>query len=198
MGHEVYACDKSADSSAFPGAALVATDPDLLRFERGSAPVFAVVATHGEWDEEAVIAALAHAPDYLGVVASPKRFAALRAFVVESMPNVSLTAVKNPAGLDIGALSPEEIAVSILAEVVKESRARHRGEEPAGAAPKLRLAQAAAVPEARDPVCGMMVRIEQAPHRAAYRGNEFFFCCDGCRARFIAAPDRYLAAGAGT
>jgi xanthine dehydrogenase accessory factor len=199
MGYEVYACDEFADSSAFPGATVV-TDPSLLRLERGAAPVFAVVATHGEWDEKATVAALAHEPNYLGVVASAKRFTDIRAFVSTASPQASLANVRNPAGLDIGALLPEEIAVSILAQVVKEQRARVSGgatrEFGRGGAGKIRLAQAAAPAEARDPVCGMAVVVEGAAFHHDHRGTAFFFCCAGCRDRFAAAPERYLAAGA--
>jgi xanthine dehydrogenase accessory factor len=205
MGHDVVACDEFADASAFPGAVIV-TDPNQIRIERGSAPLFAVVATHGEWDEKALMAALAHEPDYLGVVASAKRFTAIRSFVSTVMPNASLARVKNPAGLDIGAVSAEEIALSILAEVVKEQRATPSAEEPratlgrdaarAPAARKLRLAQTAAPAEQRDPVCGMMVRVEGAAFHLSHAGTEFYFCCGGCRDRFAATPARYLAGAA--
>jgi xanthine dehydrogenase accessory factor len=207
MGYEVHACDPSGDSSAFPGATSVVKQSADLRFDRGAAPVFAVAATHGQWDEEAVAAALALAPDYLSVVASRKRFASLQDFLREKLPEAMLSRIKNPAGLDIGAVSAEEIALSILAEVVRvhrrnqpalasgeqvETDAQERG---AAAPRKLRLAQVIA-PEAKDPVCGMSVRVEGAAFRTTHRGQEFYFCCGGCRDRFSATPERYLAAGA--
>ncbi|HEX5855241.1 MAG TPA: XdhC family protein, partial [Thermoanaerobaculia bacterium] len=150
---------------------------------RGS--VFAVVATQGEWDEEASAAALARAPDYLGVVASPKRFAEMRAVLARKEPEPSLARIKNPAGLDLGARLPEEIAVSILAEIVKERRTSSESLP--------RRAEPAPPEEARDPVCGMTVRVQGAVHRAQHLGREYFFCCTGCRARFEAAPEQYTA-----
>jgi xanthine dehydrogenase accessory factor len=212
MGYDVHACDETAEASDFPGATTVTTDAALLHVERGSAALYAVVATHGDWDERAVMAALAHEPDYLGVVASPKRFASIRAFIAGELPRQSFDKVRNPAGLDIGAKSAEEIALSILAEVVKEQRASasvvdrtaipspahaasSSGAVAAGAPRKFRLTQAASA-EALDPVCGMSVRIEGATFRATHRGQDFFFCCGSCRDRFSAAPERYLAAGA--
>jgi xanthine dehydrogenase accessory factor len=187
MGYEVYACDENADDSAFPGAAMVATKTAQVVLDRASAPVFAVVATHGDWDEEAVTAALAHKPDYLGVVASPRRFAVMRSYLAERLPEASFALIKNPAGLDIGASGPEEIALSILAEIVKQRRAAAPG--------KIRLAQSAA--SARDPVCGMSVTVEGAQFRATHGGRDFYFCCAGCRDRFTAAPEHFVAAGAG-
>ena len=150
-------------------------------------PVFAVVATQGEWDDEAAAAALAREPDYLGVVASPKRFAEMRALLARKASEASLARIKNPAGLDLGARLPEEIAVSILAEIVKERRASPLSLP--------RLAEPA-LEEARDPVCGMTVRVQGAAHRARHGERDYFFCCSGCRERFLAAPERYIAGAA--
>jgi xanthine dehydrogenase accessory factor len=85
------------------------------------------------------------------------------------------SSTKNPAGLDLGATSPEEIAISIFAEIVQ-----------------LRAAVARKVPppplsaDAIDPICGMTVKIEGAKHRATRDGREYYFCCAGCRERFLA------------
>ena len=185
MGYAVYAVDPVADASAFPGADVVAAGPADLRLEPTSVPVFAVVATQGQWDEDALRAALAHEPAYVGVVASAKRFGEMRALLSGQVPEAALARVRNPAGLDIGAALPEEIALSILAEIVQEQRA-------ASARPAHRP-PAPVVEEARDPVCGMTVRVAGAAHIAAHGGREFYFCCAGCRERFLLAPERYLA-----
>ena len=184
MGYTVWAVDPVADASAFPGADTVATDPKDLAAAATPAPVYAVVATQGQWDEDAVLAALAHGPAYLAVVASPKRFGEMCDLLRGKTPPGALANVRNPAGLDLGARLPEEIAVSILAEIVKERRAA-----------ALRPAPAAAptVEEALDPVCGMTVRVADARHQAPHAGRVFYFCCAGCRERFVASPERYLA-----
>ena len=191
MGYTVYAVDPTATTAAFPGADAVATAPQALPLEKTAAPVFAVVATQGEWDEDAILAALAHEPDYLGVVASSKRFAEMRGLLAARASESALARIKNPAGLDLGARLPEEIAVSILAEIVKEQRV---------AAPRpVAQSEAHSTPpsteEARDPVCGMTVQVAGARHRAQYQGRELFFCGAGCRERFLAKPETYLAVG---
>jgi xanthine dehydrogenase accessory factor len=188
MGYRVYAIDPMADGSTFVGAELVVTDPADVRVATSSAPVFAVVATQGQWDEQAILAALAHSPAYLGVMASAKRFSEMRASLAGKAPEEALARIKNPAGMDLGATLPEEIALGILAEIVTERHAaapRHVAREPA---------PAAHAPEQRDPVCGMTVRVQGALHRAGHQGREFYFCCGGCREKFMAAPERYAAA----
>jgi xanthine dehydrogenase accessory factor len=181
MGYAVHAVEEIADGadSRSPPAGNAGTSP---------ASVFAVVATQGEWDEEAAAAALAREPDYLGVVASPKRFAEMRAVLARKAPEARLARIKNPAGLDLGARLPEEIAVSILAEIVKERRTFSESLP--------RFAEPAPPEEARDPVCGMTVRMQGAAHRARHLGRDYFFCCSGCRERFQATPERYTAEAA--
>ena len=186
MGYTVWAVDPIADASAFPGADVVATDPRQVPVEKTAAPVFAVVATQGQWDEDALLAAIAQEPSYLGVVASPKRFGEMRAFLTGKVPGAALAGVRNPAGLDLGARLPEEIAVSILAEIVKERHA-------AAPRPGPPAETAGASLDAVDPVCGMTVRVGEARHRAQHAGRDFYFCAAGCRERFLAGPERYLA-----
>lgn len=79
---------------------------------------FVVVATHGVFDEEAIMAALSAQPRYLGVVGSRKRFASLtRRLVARGASPADLDRVHAPAGLDLGPGSPPQIALSILAEI---------------------------------------------------------------------------------
>ncbi len=189
MDYRVYGVDPTADASAFPDADAVATEPRALEIERTSAPLLAVVATQGQWDEDAILAALAHEPDYLGVVASRKRFGEMRSVLEGKAPKTALDAIRNPAGIDLGARRPEEIAISILAEIVKERQAAAPTTEAQSPGP--------ATGEARDPICGMSVRIADAAHRARHEDQEFFFCGAGCRERFLANPESYLAASGG-
>lgn len=184
MGYAVDAADPGADRATFPEADRVITrlEAPHLRLPAGSsgARVCAVVATMGERDEEAIRVALELEPVYLGVVASRRRFDEIRAaLVARGGAAEALARIKNPAGLDIGARTPEEIAVSVLAEIVQARRAAAPG---------------AAAAEARDPVCGMAVLTAGAAHRAEFGDRVYYFCCGGCRERFLEAPARYAAA----
>src|SRR5262249_40996762 len=138
----------------------------------------------GQWDEDAVLRAIGEKPDYLGVVASSKRFAEMREVLSRTAGAAALSSVKNPAGLDLGATLPEEVALSVLAEIVKEARSK-----PASL-PGLPTAK---VEEALDPVCGMSVRVSASALTAEHGGRVYYFCCSGCREKFRARPEAFLA-----
>jgi len=155
-----------------------------------------VVATHGDDDETALTAVLASAAGYVSLVASRKRAAT----IVETLrhrgvPGEQLARLKAPAGLDIGAVTPEEIAVSILAEVIQARRLR---EIPAPLPQRAALhAEASTSPEAKDPICGMTVLVATARHQSDWAGRSVYFCCRHCKETFDAEPARYAAALAG-
>lgn len=100
-----------------------------------SAPArrFAVVATQGRGDEAALRAALASGADYVAFVGSRRKFAALaERLVADGIDRAALDAVSAPAGLDLNAITPDEIALSILAEIIARRRAgNRRGDESA-------------------------------------------------------------------
>jgi xanthine dehydrogenase accessory factor len=149
-----------------------------------------VVATHGRFDEDALAEALRSEADYVSLVASPARArVVLESLRGRGIPQDRLGRLKAPAGLDLGAVTPEEIAVSILAEIVARRRRLHPPARPAA----LPLAAPPAV--ARDPVCGMMVTIATARHRSEGPEGPVYFCCGGCKDRFDREPGRY---GAGS
>lgn len=87
--------------------------------------------------------------------------------------------VHSPAGVDIDARTPAEIALSIMAEVVRAIRVD--GLAPASGAPAARPQQAV------DPVCGMTVLVGPETPHARVDGQDFWFCCAGCLASYTAA-----------
>jgi xanthine dehydrogenase accessory factor len=183
IGYRVDVVDPDAAEADFPGA-KVQRPPAAEALPRGA---HVLVATMGDRDIEALEQALARSPAYLGVIASGKRFALLRdALLARGASREALERIAAPAGLDIGARTPEEIAVSIMAQIVERRRsASQERSAPAKEPPS----------EAVDPVCGMSVAVAGARHTAEVLGVAYYFCCAGCRTKFVAEPARFLGAG---
>ncbi len=149
---------------------------------------YAIVATMGDHDEEALEQIAGAGAGYVGLVASRKRAEAVFTFLSSrGVAAEQLNRIKAPAGLDIGAVTPEEIALSIMAEIVQVRRARTR--VAAGVQPTI-----AASAEAIDPICGMTVKIATAKHTAVHEGVTFYFCSAHCKRTFEGEPSRYVAA----
>jgi xanthine dehydrogenase accessory factor len=124
LGFAVTVAGVDARPERFPQARRVLAD---LKFDELAVTPnsYIVVASHGNYDEDALEWALGTEAAYVALVASPKRAAAVRAYLAESgLSEAQLGRLKAPAGLDLGAVTPEEIALSVLAEIVQ---ARRRG-----------------------------------------------------------------------
>jgi xanthine dehydrogenase accessory factor len=143
----------------------------------------AVVASQGHYDEAALEALLAgELPAYVGLLASRRRAAGvLDVLAQQGLSLERLAIVRNPAGLDIGARRPGDVAVSILAEIVATVAASETRPVKAGELAELAL----------DPVCGMDVDPRGASHFLASDGSTTYFCSAHCRAAFSADPQRF-------
>jgi xanthine dehydrogenase accessory factor len=137
-----------------------------------------VVASHGNGEEVAIEAAVKAGVPYIGLVASRKRGAAVLASLDLTDEQKSL--IRTPAGMDIGARTAEEVALSILAEVI----AQRHGEPRAMSAPT-------SVATAVDPVCHMDVVMVPTSLHAEVDGATWWFCCQGCLDRFVANPEAF-------
>jgi xanthine dehydrogenase accessory factor len=87
------------------------------------------------------------------------------------VPEALREQLHTPAGLAIGARTPQEIAIAILAELVSKHVPQSAS---AGALPQTAI----------DPVCGMTVTVSDATIHADIGGERFYFCSDGCRAAY--------------
>ena len=134
-------------------------------------------------------AALRLGVPYVGLIASRIRGSAVLAGL--DVGDDLRSRVHSPAGLDLGARTAAEIALSVLAEIVQERRAAERY---AAAADRPAPAGEVASTRAVDPVCGMTVAAVDASPHAEVDGATTWFCCAGCRDRFLEDPSRYATA----
>ena len=180
LGRHVVVAEEGAAREDFPTADAFAADLGAVGVDPRTA---IVVATRGDHDEVAVEAALATEAGYIGLVASRTRGGVIAEMLAASgVPADVLARLHYPAGLDLGARSDEEIALTILSEILA-TRAVAAAERPVAAPPR----------EAIDPICGMTVAITASALSATHDGVAYYFCADGCRRRFLAAPAAALA-----
>jgi xanthine dehydrogenase accessory factor len=155
-----------------------------------------VVAAHGRDELHTLRRGLETGVPYVGLVASPKRGAGVLADLrADGVPEEHLELIDVPAGIDIGARTPAEIALSILATIV----AVRRG-EPAVASERASVPVAASAPSsaappiAVDPICGMTVAAIPGTPSVEVDGETVYFCCEGCKTKFEAQREHAVAA----
>jgi len=119
MGFAVTVNDPAADSGAFPNASRIVTeDFDLTATPIGSRS-FVVIATQHKRDHLWLQKALEGKAAYVGLIASRHRAKLVLDYLAASgIPAVKISSVQSPAGLNLGAATPEEIALSVVSQMV--------------------------------------------------------------------------------
>src|SRR5215467_7501767 len=159
---EVCVADPDAEREQFPEADAVLTDLESLR-GRIDSRSYVVVATMENGDEEGLEAVVGTQPQYLGLVASEEKARSLFQYIRDKgTPDEDIARVKCPAGLELGAETLPEIALSVMAEITQLRRVVS-----AQALELVKISEGASLPvmqktaespaESVDPVCGMMV-----------------------------------------
>ena len=159
------------------------TQAELATMSVPPTDAWAVVATMGHYDEDALEAALAHPDLDVSLIASTRRAAAVRAaLVARGLDEHSLGRLRTPAG-KVRGVTQEEIALLALSEVVI-ARQKRGHNQPGPEAP--------AVVFVTDQVCGMTVDPLTSQHKAVYLDVTYWFCSAGCQAEFDKTPELYL------
>lgn len=161
---------------------------------------YVIVATHGQYDEEVLAQVLRGPARYVGMVGSRKRAEACRAYLHSvGLTEAQIGRLRTPVGLDLGAITPEEIAASILAELVlvrrrgfprEENSTSAAIKEDTGADEEEKVITVSET--AVDPVCGMDVEIANARHHSRLAEQDYYFCCPACKRLFESNPQAYL------
>jgi xanthine dehydrogenase accessory factor len=149
-----------------------------------------VIATQGHGDEEAVERAVAAFPAYVGLVASRRRGESVLGYLADrGVPQNLLDRVRAPIGLDLGHTTHREIAVAILAELVK---LRASGALAPSVLAAGESAAEAETQQAVDPVCGMTVAADRSSRPVEHDGSTYYFCSAGCRSAFEKDPATFV------
>ncbi len=187
LGYRVIAAGLDLDPARFADADEIVSDLASLS-TRLDPESYGVVATMAQYDAMGLEALVRSRAEYVALVASRRR----AEFLFEDLRGRGLLAkeiarIRNPAGLDLGGRTPEEIAVSILAEIIQVRRSR-RLSPPVESAATATSAPAVVV----DPVCHMEVDPATTPLRASHGGTTYYFCSESCLRRFEANPVAFL------
>ena len=158
-----------------------------------------IVASHGRDELHILRRGLEAGLAYVGLVASPRRGAGVISELrADGVPEELLGRIDVPAGIEIGALTPAEVAVSILAKLI----AVRRGDGTTAPAPAVARAAASASTHtsappviAVDPICGMTVAAVAGTPSLERDGETIYFCCEGCRTKFESRQEHAPAAG---
>ncbi len=148
-----------------------------------SSPCFIIVCTQGENDWEALESAMKSTVNYVAFVGSRRKTEILKKELLESgVSQDRLEDVVNPAGIDLKAKTPSEIALSILAEIIQLLRV-DTSETQLVSEP---------LKEATDPVCGMKVDTKLTKNTFQFKNKYYHFCCNGCKTKFKNNPESFL------
>ena len=149
---------------------------------------FIAVCTQGENDEVALEQAVKSGAPYVCFVASRKKANKVFQYLRQvGVPADDMRKIKTPAGLDINAKLPEEVAISILAEMISIFRNREEVYSPIKGVAGLN-GEAFFI----NPVCNVPVEKKTAKHVIDYKEESYYFCCDGCKVKFEATPEAYV------
>jgi xanthine dehydrogenase accessory factor len=138
-----------------------------------------VVAAHGKGELEALRMALEAQLPYVGLVASTKRGAGLvEELRADGVSDEHLVRLECPAGIEIGARTPPEIALTILARIVEVRRSD------AYSPPVSQGVEGAPPALAVDPICGMTVAALPSTPHVEHDGETVYFCCAACQDKY--------------
>ncbi len=232
LGWRVSLIGTEVTQERFPLADKIIDYADFLGLDfsqlASNSNTYIVVASHGNYDEDMLVAALQTNVPYVALIASRKRATAILQYLNEAnLTQEQIARLKYPAGLDLGAVTPEEIALSILAEIIQRRRQSPktsgldtsenvtRSTRPPAVSSldtagdhhlldhhlpitNVPITNGPQATEALDPVCGMTVEIATAHFTSEYNGKTYYFCAAGCKRSFDKEPGKYVQAETST
>ena len=190
LSFKVTGVADGANLQTFEQVDELITQIDLSRVKT-SHYSFVVVASQGDQDEKSLEQALNKESSYIGFVSSSKKSKSITQYLLSAgYSEEAVQKIHAPAGIDINAKQPDEVAVSIMAEIIQVKN---------GLTPKPVTADETGQKQADpvfyiNPVCGVPVDINNPKHIIEYGEEKVYFCCDGCKIKFEKDPDKYIKA----
>ena len=209
VGFSVTVAFPGADAEMFPEADKIIDGFDVDNVK----PDFIIVSTQGKRDEQGLEAAISIDCSYIGFIASKTKADKLKTTLKETGSDAKrIDAIISPIGLEIDAVTPEEIALSVIAGLVKARRQtvtevesnddtasccgskKDQDKKNSDTAEKSSCCGGSSKVEttAIDPVCGMSVEIEGAEYHSIYKRKDYYFCCGSCLHSFENEAEKYL------
>jgi len=193
-GYKVTVMSPGIEKDMFPESDQLI---EKLDFEsiRITPNTYIIVSTQGDNDEEALRLSLLTGCQYVGFVASPKKSEGVKSYLKSSgLDETMVESLKTPVGIDIKAKVPEEVAISILAEIIQDFRSEKwatgesgQSESGPGSGPTLSNEYFL------NPVCNLPISKSDSKHIVDYKGHKIYFCCDGCKVSWDKSTDHYFA-----
>ena len=181
----VHVLSNDVHKDMFPGVNNIHDRVDFSKINIDK-NTFIVVSTQGEDDEESIRKALETSCNYVGFISSLRKSVKIKEYLEQTELSTNrINELKIPVGMDINAKLPEEIAISILAEIVELFRDPNR---------KMDKESDTVINDDTyiNPVCRVAVSKKDAKHVLEYGAHTVYFCCDGCKVSFDAEPEKYI------
>jgi len=181
----VHVLSNDVHKGMFPGVNNIHDRVDFSKINIDK-NTFIVVSTQGEDDEESIRKALETSCNYVGFISSLRKSVKIKEYLEQTELSTNrINELKIPVGMDINAKLPEEIAISILAEIVQLFRDPNRKED--------QESDTAINDDTYiNPVCRVAVSKKDAKHVLEYGAHTVYFCCDGCKVSFDTEPEKYI------
>ena len=181
----VHVLSNDVHKGMFPGVNNIHDRVDFSKINIDK-NTFIVVSTQGEDDEESIRKALETNCNYVGFISSLRKSVKIKEYLEQTELSTNrINELKIPVGMDINAKLPEEIAISILAEIVQLFRDPNRK---AVQEPDTVINDDTYI----NPVCRVAVSKKDAKHVLEYGAHTVYFCCDGCKVSFDTEPEKYI------
>jgi len=202
LNFTVAVVDKIATKENFPSADVISGSIDELKkkWKIDSRETFVVVATMGENDQGFVDELLKLGVQYIGVVAGKRRASEVLSYLRASgFSEEDISRIRSPAGIYIRAVTSEEIALSIMAEIIEFARTgrsssigiRESQMSKTHSDTSRNPTNSSEASVAIDPVCGMTVDTESPEFVSNFEGKKLYFCSESCKNSFDADPQKY-------